>query len=281
MSRVWIAALFASGCAGASYAPYGAAEVEAAQPTYTSQGSSGYEALQTLTAADASYAPGPRAPDADAVNEAPSPPRYAQLQPTSGAATSGSTTPATPDVRETPSQMLIYTAVLVVSVLDVAERQARLIALATEMGGHLAEQSGTAVRVRIPAARFDEFVLAVADVGQVLDRRITVTDVGEEFRDVAIRIQNLEAVRRRFEQMLTQANSVETALAIQRELERVTTELEVLKGRQRYLADQVALSTVTVHFQALATVYPDEHVNLPFPWLRQLGLRNLLRLESP
>lgn len=285
------------GCAMGAYAPRGAAEVEA-RPGYepertgfTDDGSVrqmapsaqySYDDDYVLTS-EAESPSGGRASREEAFGAgampeiAPSPalPRYAQATP------AGTTTPpVVADVRSPPSSMLIYTAAFLMAVLDVDQKQTQLIARAREMGGFLAEQSTTLVRIRIPAARFEDYLDVVAQLGDVLDRRITVSDVGEEYRDVAIRIQNLEAVRHRFEQMLTQANNVETALAIQRELERVTTELELLKGRQRYLADQVALSTVTVNFRPLASVAPDTRVRLPFPWLTQLGLRNLLTLDG-
>jgi hypothetical protein len=111
---------------------------------------------------------------------------------------------------------------------------------------------------------------------------VATLDVSEEFRDLQIRIQNSEAMRDRLEQLLRQANNVEQALQVERELERITELIETMKGRLRFLADRVAYSTITVLFQPRPreTLEDPDSFRLPFPWLDQLGLRNLLNLGS-
>jgi hypothetical protein len=87
-------------------------------------------------------------------------------------------------------------------------------------------------------------------------------------------------MRERLERLLARADAVEDALAIERELQRLTDVIELLKGRQRYLTDQIRFSTITIVFQALSTepTGPDGFT-LPFDWLGELGLSNLMRLQ--
>jgi hypothetical protein len=51
---------------------------------------------------------------------------------------------------------------------------------------------------------------------------------------------------------------VDDVLAIQRELNRATTELEQLKGRKRVLENLIDLTTVTVHLQERGVYEPPE-----------------------
>ncbi|MCZ7687465.1 MAG: DUF4349 domain-containing protein [Sandaracinaceae bacterium] len=91
-------------------------------------------------------------------------------------------------------------------------------------------------------------------LGDVLTRRVDVQDVTEEFRDIETRIQTLEAMRRRVQQLLERATDVQAALAVEQHLERITVELERLRGRLRFLADRVSFSTITVRFQERAEI---------------------------
>ncbi len=177
----------------------------------------------------------------------------------------------------TSQPLLIYTADLTVAVHHVTEKQDRVEAIARELGGHLSQRTNDTIVIRVPARAFEGAMAQIQALGDVLSRNIQVQDVSEEFRDTETRIQTLDAMRRRLEELLRQANDVEAALAVQQQLERITVELERLRGRLRFLADRVAFSTITVRFsERTETRVPQ--FRLPFPWLDNLGLQRLLQL---
>jgi hypothetical protein len=204
------------------------------------------------------------------------PPQYAQAQ------TSVTTPEATAtDAVDTSGDLLIYTALFHLGVYDVAASQTSIAESARAVGGFIYQQTDDRIVVRVPAPRFRAFTATVEGVGDVLHREIEAQDVGEEFRDVEIRIRNLEAVRDRIAALLERGLSVEQVLVVERELERVTSELERMRGRQRYLSDRIAYSTITVLFRPApreAIDQPDVF-QLPFSWLDSLGLSNLLNLR--
>lgn len=175
--------------------------------------------------------------------------------------------------------MLVYTGTFHVAVYQVHESMDSMVAAARELGGFIATQGDDVLVFRVPAGRFDEAVAKIEQAGQVVHREVRAEDVGEEFRDVGIRIRNLEAMRQRVEAMLAQAANVEQALQVERELVRITEELERLKGRQRFLADRVAFATLTVLFRPRGNeaVGQEDVPSLPFPWLDRLGLGPLLQ----
>jgi hypothetical protein len=181
----------------------------------------------------------------------------------------------------TASSLIVYTAGFHVGVYQVQQAQTAIAEAATALGGYIASQTDDSIVIRVPAARFYEAVERVSGTGDVLHRDVAATDVSEEFRDNDIRLQNLEAMRTRLEELLRRASSVEEALLVERELERITVELESLRGRQRFLSDRIALSTIAVTFRAIATesIGDAEFFVLPFPWLRTLGISSLLRVE--
>ena len=180
--------------------------------------------------------------------------------------------------RASPAPMLIYTARLHLAVFEAKKAMDAAEKLARDSGGYLVRRNDRTITFRVPAGKFQGTLADVIKLGDVLHREVTARDVTEEFFDVQVRLQNLEAVRARFEELLKRANKVEEALAVERELERVAGQIEQLKGRLKLLKELVAFSTITVEFQPRATDQVESVVRLPFPWLQHLGLGELLRL---
>jgi len=174
--------------------------------------------------------------------------------------------------------MLIYTANLQLAVFETKKAIDAAEKLARDSGGYLVRRDMQSITFRIPSVKFQATLDHVLTLGDVLHRDVSVRDVTEEFFDLQVRLRNLEAMRDRLEELLKRAQKVEEALAVERELERVAGEIERLKGRVKLLRELVAFSTITIQFQPRAVDQIGPSVALPFPWLQQLGLGELLRL---
>jgi hypothetical protein len=97
--------------------------------------------------------------------------------------------------------------------------------------------------------------------------------------DLEVRLKNARAIRERLEQLLAKAAKVEESILIERELGRVAGEIERIEGRMKFLKDRAAFSTITVTFQARPTEkVGGRKVQLPVPWLSEMGLGRLLDL---
>jgi hypothetical protein len=176
------------------------------------------------------------------------------------------------------SPLLVYTATMTMAVFGTEQALDAVEALARSRKGYLVRRVGSSITIRIPAAAFDETLNGVGRLGDELTREVNVRDVTEEYADLEIRLHNAEAVRRRLEQLLVKATSVEGALAVERELARVTEGIEQLKGKLKLLNELVLFSTITVNFEPRAVEHVGTEVPLPFDWLGELGLSNLLSL---
>ena len=172
--------------------------------------------------------------------------------------------------------MLVYTASLGMAVYQVEPGLDGVQKVARDLGGYLSSRQDTSITVRVPRDRFDDAVARIEKLGDVTHRDIKAEDVTDEFVDVQARLKNAYAMRDRLSDLLSRAPAKE-ALDIERELGRVTEEIERMEGRLKLLRDQIAFSTITVNFTALAaqTVH-DTTLLAPFPWLQELGLGMLL-----
>ncbi len=180
------------------------------------------------------------------------------------------------EARET--QMLVYTAHVTMAVYQVEPALDAIETIARGMGGYLSSRNDTQIRIRVPRARFDEALHKIEASGDVLHRDINAEDVTDAFVDTEARLKNARAVRDRLQALLEKA-AVKEAIEIQRELERVTAEIEVFEGKLKLLRDRVAFSTIEVSFQARGDAALTNTPRLPFSWLGELGLPQLLNLR--
>jgi hypothetical protein len=187
-----------------------------------------------------------------------------------------------PDVGEVAvmrAPMLIYTAQITLAVFEVNASLGKVEAIGRDLGGFLAKRDDRSITIRVPAARFDEAVKKVEDVGDMLHRNVAAQDVTEEFRDLEIRLKSAHAVQQRLTELLAKAVTVVESIAIERELDRVSGEIERVEGRIKFLRDRAAFSTITVVFDAKPREQVGgQPVRLPVDWLYDLGLKRLLAL---
>ena len=177
-----------------------------------------------------------------------------------------------------PAPLLIYRATLTMAVFETKKVMDAIEALAKGIGGYLVARDDLSITVRVPASKFDGALNDIAKQGDELHRQVEVSDVTAEFNDLSIELKNAEVVRERLVVLLERAQKVEEALAVEAELARLTDKIERIKGKLKLLRELVAFSTVTVRFEARPVERVDSNVQLPFPWLKQLGLVELLRL---
>ncbi|MDX2053602.1 MAG: DUF4349 domain-containing protein [Polyangiaceae bacterium] len=189
-------------------------------------------------------------------------------------------TPEPPSNTESKRKpLLIYEATLDLAVFEAKKGLDAVEKLALEVGGYLVNRTDSSILVRVPAARFEETLKKSSAFGDELHRNVKVRDVTLEFTDLSVRLDNLLQMRKRVTELLAQTKNVDEALRVEQELTRITSEIESLKGKLALLGELIQYSTLEVRFQPRPVERLNRTVQLPFPWLRNLGLTNLLRLE--
>ena len=190
-------------------------------------------------------------------------------QPRSGAASApGLASPPT-DPGET-QRVMIYNAVMSLVVDNIQDARETVRKETERAGGYMQAMDAASIVVKVPAAKFLEVIAAVEKLGEVTQKEVKGTDVTEQMRDLQIRLKNAEEVRKRLVVLLDHAESVEDALKVERELERVTESIELFKGKIKALENQVAFSTLTVY---LNSPLPQRIIKeeVPFPWVTELA----------
>jgi hypothetical protein len=106
--------------------------------------------------------------------------------------------------------------------------------------------SGSVI-LRIDKQHFDTVVNKIKELGKVDNVNIYVQDVTQEYVDNESRLKNLESQQKRLLQLMDQSVTVKDSIEVQRELSNVEGQIEIIKGRQNYLDNLIAYSTVEVY----------------------------------
>jgi hypothetical protein len=153
-----------------------------------------------------------------------------------------------------PDRLLLKTAELRVAVEVVAAAADSASALVQGMGGYVAGSSvqgeeSARLELRVPAARLDEALDALAALGEERARSVSASDVTAEVADLEATLANQRALRDRLRALLARAQKVDEVLQVERELTRLQTEIDAGDARLKRLQTGVALSALALDLE--------------------------------
>jgi hypothetical protein len=129
------------------------------------------------------------------------------------------------------------------------------------------------ITIRVPAQRFNPAIEELKDIGTIKSTQISGVDVTQEFVDLESRLKNYEAQEKVLLELMEQSRTVADSIEVQRELGFVQGEIEVIKGRMRYLESMVSFSTIDVRIFEPEPIETQGFLNAV-----RRGLRGALRL---
>jgi hypothetical protein len=151
-------------------------------------------------------------------------------------------------------RQIVRTGYLTMRVEDVRASAFEIRGLVTRAGGLISSEDVSAsgdsayatITAQVPADRLDAFVADLSELGTVDSITVTASDVTAQAVDLDARIDALQTSIDRLSELLAEASRIEDLLAIETQLSQRQSELDALTAQRSYLADQVALSTITV-----------------------------------
>lgn len=170
------------------------------------------------------------------------------------------------------TRSMVYKGELTVRAKNVSEAAAKASTIATGAGGVIAGDNRQSNDVdetadlvlRVPSAAFHGTVNKLSkDLGEELNRGLNSEDVTEAVVDLDARIAGQKASVDRTRALLARAQQIGEIVTIEQELARREGELASLQARKRALADQVTLSTITLHLIGPRPESPKEEDDTP------------------
>lgn len=100
--------------------------------------------------------------------------------------------------------------------------------------------------LRVPVSRFSDAMTALQAIGKTQSSDKKSDDVTTEVIDVDERVETLQNSLDRLQSYQAEAKDIEDLLRFEQQITQREAELQSLKAQQSYLADQTAMSTITV-----------------------------------
>jgi hypothetical protein len=168
--------------------------------------------------------------------------------------------PGAPSTFEATPRKLIRTGSMHCEVgsLDTAREQ--LLALLEGYQGYVSSENASSryrddlrYTLRVPEAKFDNFVIAVEGISkEVISRNISVTDVTDQYVDIAARLSTKRALHKRYTQLLAKAKNVKEVIEVERELATVLADIESAEARLKSLGNRANYATLDLSFSTEA-----------------------------
>lgn len=170
-------------------------------------------------------------------------------------------------------RMVIYNANLQIAVQDPLDAMEAVISMTESSGGFVVYsntyQTNTArgsfphvsLTVRVPSGQLESIMYAIKSLTpnpdeDVISENVSGQDVTAEYTDLSSRLRNLEAAEEKLTEIMDQAQDTEDVLDVFDELTYYRGEIEVVKGRMKYLEESADLSAITVEIIAKESIQP-------------------------
>ena len=155
-----------------------------------------------------------------------------------------------------PDRKLIRTGELQVRVKDVGEAAERTDSIVHANGGlttntRISQQDNTRRRaditLRVPVNMLGKTVSALKALGETTDEASTQQDITKDYVDLETRLAVREQELARLRELLAnRTGKLSDVLEVEREITRVVTDIEQMKGARRYYDNQVEMATIAL-----------------------------------
>ena len=168
-----------------------------------------------------------------------------------GSTTDSSGESNSPDIQ----RMIVRTSNITLMVSDVSTALDKITKLAEDSQGFVVSSNqwkdngallGT-ITIRVPAGEFDNAMSTLRGMAdEVTSENTSAQDVTEEYTDLNSTLTNLQATEAQLLEIMKKAVTVDDILAVQNQLTNIQGQIEITKGRMKYLEQTSATSLISV-----------------------------------
>ncbi|NOY75268.1 MAG: DUF4349 domain-containing protein [Kiritimatiellaeota bacterium] len=141
-----------------------------------------------------------------------------------------------------------------IKVGDVPNAVQSTLRITNEAKGYLENKSDkgdsySSLTLRVPSPKLKATMAKIAEIGSVTSRRISSRDVTEQYIDVKSRLKNKIVLRDRLRKLLDKAKSVPDILAIEKELNRVQSDIDSMRALMKALNGKIEFAKLNVYIK--------------------------------
>lgn len=169
------------------------------------------------------------------------------------------------------ARLIVKSASLTLSVVHIDETILAVSGAVAQYGGYVQSddrytEKRANLHLKIPSEKLEPFVNGLSSFGKVKSKSTASKDVTDQVIDIDARLTNLLALRVRYRELLSKANTVKEIISIEKELANIQTEIDAIDGRKKSLLNQVSLSSVHVTLKEKTIYGPIGYVGKGIFW---------------
>ncbi len=159
-----------------------------------------------------------------------------------------------------PRRLVTTSASITVEVDKITEAHKKLLGMVEEMKGYiendnLAEERGRYyARVKVPSAQLESALNQIGSLGEKVSQSVHKQDVTNSVSNQEEQLKNLKLFRDKMKTLLDRTSNIEEILKIERELNRVQTQIDMIERSLKQLAGQIEVSPIQVELEE-KTIY--------------------------
>jgi hypothetical protein len=157
---------------------------------------------------------------------------------------------------ETPDRKMIYNASISIVVKKPDTTNVYLAAIARKYKGYVLSTGSTYTTLRVKSDSLQLAIKEIAALGKVKYKNVYAEDITDEYANLQIRLENAQKARTRYLELLAKAITVEETLKVEKELERLNTEIDLLEGKMLRMDHLEEYSTINVSIQQKVKLGP-------------------------
>jgi hypothetical protein len=165
---------------------------------------------------------------------------------------------------------------MVVKVSDRDKAADLLVRGVEKRNGYFLRKDKNGVTLRVPMQHLDVLVSEAGQQGQVIDRQLQREDLGKILLNKRAALKAKSEVQHQYLAILGQADT-DGALYVEKELIKLVSEIETLKGQIRHLQHRMAFAHMEVRFDYSDRTAPVPDGRSSFAWLNTMNLSDLLK----
>lgn len=191
-----------------------------------------------------------------------------------------------PEPKADSNRKVIYSGSMALRVAQMKAAQESIRTIIEKYDGFILRATLDSVTFRVKPEDFDTTMKELEALGEVASREMHTDDVTAQYFDLQLRIEVAESSRKRVMALLEKAGSLKDVLEAERDVRRLTEEIEQMKGQLRLLTDKIDLATITVQLQEKAqqanmVKTPRQRAGGPFAWFDLVGIEQTMQGAPP
>ncbi len=145
------------------------------------------------------------------------------------------------------NKKMIFTAEISIKSANVDSTIRLIMDLAKSNGGYVQSSRNASVTIRVKSGDMESVINTIEKNWETYYKNITGQDVTEDYENTKIKLDNLMKARDQYLKLLEQSKNVTEALAVEKELERVNGDIDLITGRMKRMEHLISYATITVY----------------------------------